>query len=68
MSINFTTEDLEAIEAAIATGALRVEYNDRTVVYRNLKDMFSTRDLIKRCLGLTKRSGRILCTTKKGTC
>ena len=39
MAINWTADDLAAIEAAIAKGVLRVEYNDRTVVYRSIKEL-----------------------------
>lgn len=68
MSNTWTLEDLTAIEKAISSGVLRVEYNDRTVVYRSLKELKETRELIKRCLGLVKRGGRLLCSSSKGTC
>lgn len=69
MSSTWTIEDLAAIEEAIATGALEVEYNDRRVRYRSMKDLIAARELIKRCLGLTKKTGtRFLCEAKKGTC
>lgn len=64
----WTTEDLKTIEAAIAQGALRVEYNDRTVVYRSIAELTRARTLIRRALGLEKRGGRILTTSSKGTC
>ena len=68
MAINFTLQDLTSIEAAIATGALRVEYNDRTVVYRSMNDLLKAREVIRRALGLIKRGGRILCSSSKGIC
>lgn len=69
MSTNWTSEDLAAIEEAIACGALEVEYNDRRVRYRSMKDLLTARELIRRCLGLTKKTGsRLLCESKKGTC
>ena len=67
MSVNWTTEDLKALEEAIAQGVRKVEYNDRTVEYRSLNEMLQIRELIKRSLGLTKRGGRILCEASKGT-
>ncbi len=68
MAINWTSEDLKAIEQAIASGALRVEYNDRTVIYRSMDELLKAREVIKRALGLTKRGGRVLCEASKGTC
>ena len=68
MSSNWTTDDLAAIEKAIASGALKVEYNDRTVTYRSINELKQARELIKRCLGLSKRGGRLLCESSKGTC
>jgi len=66
MSSSWTQSDLDAIEQAIAQGVRRVEYNDRTVEYRSLKEMLQTRDLIRRSLGKTKRANRILCEADKG--
>lgn len=68
MSTNWTSDDLAAIEKAIASGALKVEYNDRTVTYRSIKELKESRELIRRCLGITKKSGgRVLCSSSKGT-
>lgn len=67
MATNWTETDLQRIEAAIASGALRVEYNDRTVVYRSMSDLMKARELIMRCLGKVKRGGRLLCKSSKGT-
>jgi len=66
MGTNFTNADLTTIEAAIASGALRVEYNDRTVVYRSISELLKARELIRRCLGETKRGSRVLCDSDKG--
>ena len=63
----WTAEDLAAIEEAIASGILRVEYNDRDVTYRSVKELKEARVLIRRSLGLTNRGNRILCESKKGT-
>jgi len=67
MSINWTAADLKALEEAMAQGVRRVEYNDRIVEYRSIKEMKEIRELIKRCLGEHKRGGRLLCESKKGT-
>lgn len=66
MPITWTLEHLKALEEAIAQGVRRVEYNDRTVEYRSLKEMKEIRELIKRDLGLHKRGGRLLCKSSKG--
>lgn len=36
---NYTSAQLAALQAAIASGALTVHYSDRTVTYRSLDDM-----------------------------
>lgn len=64
----FTIEDLEAIEDAIKSGALEVEYNDRRVKFRSKNELVDLHHFISKKLGLKKRSARILCKTKKGTC
>lgn len=43
----FTTTQLEAIEAAIATGELTVEYDGKKVTYRSTAELVAARDLIK---------------------
>lgn len=48
----FTVAQLEALEAAIAEGALRVKYADREVTYHSLSDMLRLRDQIKAELGV----------------
>lgn len=63
----WTLADLIKIKSAIASGAMRVEYNDRTVVYKSLKELIQARQLIEKELGLKKRGGRILCNASKGT-
>ena len=48
-----TRADLDAIEEAIATGALKVRFADnREVTYRSLADMRSIRDEIAATLGM----------------
>ena len=38
----FTQNDIDQLKRAIATGALRVQFKDRTVTYRSLKEMRET--------------------------
>jgi len=48
----FTIERLEALEEAIADGALKVKYSDKEVEYRSLKDMMKIRDTMRKALGI----------------
>lgn len=54
---SWTEQDLIDIEKAIATGAMTVRYEDRTVTYRSLEEMSSIRDAIKKCLDPTTPPG-----------
>lgn len=42
----FTQVQLDALDDAIASGALTVKYQDKTVTYRSLADMLRLRDLM----------------------
>ena len=46
----FTQSDLDAIDAAIASGELTVSHNGRTVTYRSMDDLFKARDRINNLL------------------
>ena len=43
----WTMTDLEAIKAAIATGARRVRYKDHEVQYHSLEDMIRAKNMIQ---------------------
>lgn len=43
----FTTDDLAAIDAAIASGELTVSHNGRTVTYRSMSDLLRARQTIQ---------------------
>jgi hypothetical protein len=43
----FTQQNLDAIEKAISTGTLSVEYNGKRVTYRSMSDLLKARDVIK---------------------
>ncbi|KVK77815.1 MULTISPECIES: phage head-tail joining protein [Burkholderia] len=43
----FTQNDLIAVERAIASGALTVEYNGKKTTFRSIADLLAARDLIK---------------------
>ncbi|MFT4118696.1 phage head-tail joining protein [Bradyrhizobium sp.] len=52
----WTSADLAAIEAAIATGALRVRYADREVQYASLDALLAARRIIRAALGCCDNS------------
>ena len=59
----FTQSQLDALESAIAEGALTVRLGDRMVTYQSLSEMLRLRDTIKSELGLpqtTARTGRAI--------
>ena len=71
MSGNFTIEDLNALEQALAKGIRRVKYTDREIEYRSVDEMLKVRDVMRQCLGLNGDDGRgrrRLATTNKGFC
>ncbi|MEQ8345071.1 MAG: hypothetical protein RIB84_23855 [Sneathiellaceae bacterium] len=47
----FTSDDLTAVERAMATGTLEVTVDGRTVKYRSLPELRLLRDEIRRDLG-----------------
>jgi hypothetical protein len=53
--VAFTQEQLDSIEAAIAEGALTVQYQDKRVTYRSLEEMWAIRGRIRKALGLDPR-------------
>lgn len=62
----FTIEQYEALNTAIAQGALTVKYGDKEVTYRSLTDMLRTRNLMAKELGITDgRNNRRLGTYSK---
>jgi hypothetical protein len=43
----FTQQNLDALEQAIATGTLSIEYNGKRITYRSVADLLKARDVIK---------------------
>lgn len=64
----FSLSDLDKLEAALASGAREVEYNDRTVKFRSIKELKEAIQVVKKQLGLVKAGGSLLCNPSKGTC
>lgn len=52
MAGRFTQADLDALNSAIASGHLRVEYDGKKVEYRSLADLRSARDEVAADLGV----------------
>jgi hypothetical protein len=46
----WTQQQLDAIEAAIASGELTVRFGDRTVTYRSMDELLQARALIKQAV------------------
>ena len=53
----YTQTQLDALEEAIAEGALTVQYQDKRTTYRSLKEMRSLREEMRRELGITTSTG-----------
>ena len=52
----FSQADLDNIDAAVASGALRVKYSDREVQYQSLADLLRARALVAKALGSGSRA------------
>lgn len=48
----WSVEQLEALERAIASGKLSVQYQDRRVTYNSISEMLVARRLLRKELGL----------------
>ena len=55
--MEFTLADLEALNAAIASGAKRVRFQTHEVEYQSIQDMMKARDLIKSSLATAPANG-----------
>jgi len=62
----WTAKQLEALEAAIAEGALIVQYSDKKIEYRSLEQMQSIRDMMRKDLGLVPKTARLHASFSKG--
>jgi hypothetical protein len=51
--VAFTSTDLDAINAAIASGELRVQFKDRSVEYRSVPELLKARAAIQKELATT---------------
>jgi hypothetical protein len=62
----YTQQQLAALEAAIAEGALSVKYADKAVTYRSLDEMQRIRDSMRDDLGMTPTAGMVYPSFSKG--
>ena len=53
----FTQADLDELDKAIKSGALRVRTGDRDVTYRSLEEMMKIRGQMLEALGLVQNGG-----------
>lgn len=64
---NFTEAQLQALDAAIAQGAIKVKYADKEVTYRDLDEMKQIRNMMAADLGKNKRKpSRTFASFSKG--
>lgn len=56
---SFTTSDLDAVNAAIASGELRVRHNGREVIYRSIEELKQAKQVIQAELAAASAGGRI---------
>ena len=54
----FTLEQLQALEASIASGERRVKYNDKEVEYRSIDEMRKLLAMMKQSLCLDTSTGK----------
>jgi hypothetical protein len=54
----FTSTDLDAVNAAIASGELTVKHNGREVTYRSMDDLLKARQTIQAELAAAQASAR----------
>jgi hypothetical protein len=50
MALSFTQADLDALKAALLTGATTVQIGDRTITYRSQKDLLAAMRMIENYL------------------
>jgi hypothetical protein len=64
--MEFTQTNLTAINKAIASGALIVEYDGQKITYRSMSELMRARDLIKSELSAAPRVSHSIATFNRG--
>lgn len=54
----FTTTDLDAVNAAIASGELTVKHNGREVTYRSITELLKAKETIEQDIAAAQNGGR----------
>jgi len=62
----WTTDNLTALNEAIAQGARRVKYGDKEVEYMTLNEMLKAKSVIEKALGIGKVKTRKFASFTKG--
>ena len=62
----WTQSQLDALNDAIAKGVKVVRYRDKWIEYRSLQEMLKLRSEMRKCLGITCKTGKKLISTSKG--
>lgn len=57
MATEFTLAQYQTLCAAIAQGIFEVDYGNKRVIYRSLKEMITLKALMAEELGITKKNG-----------
>ena len=65
----YTIEQYNALNEAIALGALKVQYGDKNIEYRSIDDMIRLQIAMQNCLfpSQNKNGGRKYASFSKGT-
>lgn len=66
MTMPFTLYNYNKLCAAIATGATEVQFSDRKVIYRSLREMLQIKTIMEKSLGLNTKPSDIYPKTSKG--
>ena len=64
--MSFTQNNLDAVNKAIASGALVVEYDGQKITYRSMGELMRARDLIKSDLASTPRVSHSVASFNRG--
>ena len=64
--MGYTLEDYDALNKALASGAKKVQYADKSIEYQSVGDMLRIREEMKNELGLNTRSSKVLASVSKG--
>lgn len=63
---DFTQQEYETLNRAIASGTTSVRYADRTVQYRSLEEMIRIRNMMAHELGIARGPNRVFASFDKG--